>query len=376
MPGVGGAPFSAPVVLKDVTKPGRGGRGGGLVDAAGLGGGASGTTVCGREGRAGGDGSTAAGAGGADAGIFPCPLTSLLPASEGCWGGGSKATGSVPFRLRAGTPGCGGLAGRLGSVGTTGSGSGLLGGLLNGDLAAEISSATSRRRPLIGEKSCDSRLLGFSARFIGGGTTGLFISPERRGGGGDGGLTLGVRPGERRGSTTAGVCGLLGILKGRGGEEPSVVAALVGSTASWLLSPLGARLVPLPFGGDWGGSTRTAGGGFIGLGLMGDGLATRGAGTGTWSFGAGFGLGSSRGVGVVRVGLVSGTGGGFGDGERLRAGAGGGTGVDGVEGTESFPRPMFSNWARREETGFSDEPSGPSPAWGSMEGLEGRYYAG
>jgi hypothetical protein len=62
---------------------------------------------------------------------------------------------------------------------------------------------------------------------------------------------------------------------------------------------------------------------------------------------------------------VSGTGGGFGDGEMLRG--------DGVTGEDtvlasSLGLPIFSKRALSEETGLSDELSGPSSPWPSMLG--------
>lgn len=123
--------------------------------------------------------------------------------------------------------------------------------------------------------NCDKRLLGFSARLIGGGTGGgplasrsLFSSPERLGGGGDGGPIVAESLGDRPASST-GVCGLLGILNVRGEEAIGVPGALIGSMLSGPFSTPGATLVALPFGGDCGGSIRTAGGGFNGRGLGG-----------------------------------------------------------------------------------------------------------
>lgn len=85
--------------------------------------------------------------------------------------------------------------------------SGLLGGLLNGDFSG-TSRGASKRCPFW-LSNCDNRLLGFSARLIGGGIGGgileslsLLISPERLGGGGDGGPELGKSLGEGRGSST------------------------------------------------------------------------------------------------------------------------------------------------------------------------------
>lgn len=117
-------------------------------------------------------------------------------------------------------------AGRVGSTGGS-SRSGLLellGGLLNGDLSNSI--------------LCDIRLLGFSARFTGGGSAdcaltsrSLRISTDRRGGGGDGGCEA-ASLGDRRGSMI-GVCGRLGILKDRGDGAVGVMGdTLVGSTLS------------------------------------------------------------------------------------------------------------------------------------------------
>lgn len=55
---------------------------------------------------------------------------------------------------------------------------------------------------------------------------------------------------------------------------------------------------------------------------------------------------------AIRAGRVSGIGGGLGEGDRFRGGGG--------------CLPMFSNCALSEETGFSDEASGPLPACDSM----------
>lgn len=78
---------------------------------------------------------------------------------------------------------------------------------------------------------------------------------------------------------------------------------------------------------------------------------------------------------VVLTGLVSGTGGGFGDvggggfgeGEMLRG--------DAVVGEETALElspglPIFSKRALREETGLSEELSGPSSPWPSMLGSD------
>lgn len=136
----------------------------------------------------------------------------------------------------------------------------------------------------------------------------------------------------------------------------------------------------LPMGGDCGGSMRTEGGGFNGLGLNGA-FPMRGergsAGKSPPVFGTcnlvslspslGFGLPSSCGAGAAaRPGLVSGTGGGFGDGEGFLSGRAVGEGVvAGVTGA-SLPLPIFSNLALSDETGLSEEPSGPSPPCDSM----------
>lgn len=170
------------------------------------------------------------------------------------------------------------MAGRLGSLGGDASCSGLLGGLLNGDFSGTTAGASSRWVSRLSK--CDSRLLGFSARLIGGGTGGrpltssLFISPERLGGGGEGGPEVAESLGDRRGSRP-GVTGLLGgalgILNVRGEEATGVGGALFGSTCSCPFSKLRGVLIPLLLGGECGGSIRTAGGGggFIGLGLIG-----------------------------------------------------------------------------------------------------------
>lgn len=157
-----------------------------------------------------------------------------------------------------------------------------------------------------------------------------------------------------------------------------VPGVLVGSIVSWLPSPpmgFGA----LPFGGDCGGSIRTDGGGLMGFGLSGGGLASRPCPVvcGTWRA-AGLlagGLPSSWGTGgVLRTGLVSGMGGGLGVGEGFRGGGAGTAGVVGVAdgGGESLGLLMFSKRALSDETGFKDVPSGPSPSCDSMIASEWR----
>lgn len=129
----------------------------------------------------------------------------------------------------------GGLVGRLGSVGGCCSCSGLLGGLLKGDCSGTAAGAGSSRWVSKLNK-CESLLLGFSARLIGGGTGGrpltspsLLISPERLGGGGEGGPEVAESMGDRRDSWAGFGLGALGILKDRGEGATGVGGPLVDS---------------------------------------------------------------------------------------------------------------------------------------------------
>lgn len=85
----------------------------------------------------------------------------------------------------------------------------------------------------------------------------LRISPDRLGGGGEGGCEA-DNLGERRGSSE-GVCGRLGILKAR--EVVGVVGVDEPESAAFKKAGASAmeNLEMEFFGGDWGGSIRTEG---------------------------------------------------------------------------------------------------------------------
>jgi hypothetical protein len=121
--------------LIDVVTPGRGGRGGGFIDADTTLAGCASTTDCGLKGKAGGGGSAAAAA--KDVAPLPCPFTSLLDTTEWCTGGGSNAIGPALFLFIEDIFGAAAFVGRFGSTGGGSSCSGLLGGLLNGDFSGE-----------------------------------------------------------------------------------------------------------------------------------------------------------------------------------------------------------------------------------------------
>lgn len=117
-------------------------------------------------------------------------------------------------------------------------------------------------------------IFGFSARLIGGGIalklweTSLRISPDLRGGGGEGG-----REGKSLGEfvdSIIGVCGLLGILKCRGEFVPDPEGGV--SLVSKVFASAKLKFEIRGFGGDWGGNTFTAGGMFIGGVGLGRGL--------------------------------------------------------------------------------------------------------
>jgi hypothetical protein len=110
-------------------------------------------------------------------------------------------------------------------------------------------------------------ILGFSKRLAGGAGRGsvfagasLRNSADLLGGGGSGGCEAeeGDNNGGFRGSTR-GVWGLLGILKCLGDETPGAEADLGASTAKEPREPGIVRLRLFDFGGDFGGSTVTAG---------------------------------------------------------------------------------------------------------------------
>jgi len=198
-----------------------------------------------------------------------------------------------------------------------------------------------------------------------GGGTGLFSlnsrsllsSPERRGGGGDGGCDAAIR-GDLPVSKI-GVCGRPGILNGFG------VAGDAGFARESVLRKAGrsptATSGPL-FGGDWGGSIMRDGG-CTGLGLMGGGSGLVGEperlillllGPLPWfrdetvnlSLGLVFGIGGGSRAVVEGLGALCGSS-GFGAGESVR----GGGGAD-EAGCESFDLFMFSNLARSDDTGL------------------------
>lgn len=104
--------------------------------------------------------------------------------------------------------------------------------------------------------------VGLSCRLgggIGAGFVSLRISPDRLGGGGDGGLDPFARGERGGGSTGVGVRGRLGILK-VGLEGPAVDGAITASgfrNGEW--SEDGSTVTCL-LGGDWGGCTVKDGG--------------------------------------------------------------------------------------------------------------------
>lgn len=308
----------------------------------------------------------------ADPLLISCLVRML--AMEWWTGGGSKVVPLTDMDLLIWSrPG----RGRVGRLGGGESSSGLalrllslFGGLLKGELSgatrgcAGASCAFSVRKagfvPIRG-----AGISGFSARLTGGGgglaggvdwSRSRRSSAERRGGGGDGGCD-GVRRGERRDSRL-GVCGRLGILKGRGEDAEEEAVGVVGTAATesalrktgWSES---ATFVSRPLGGDCGGCTIRVGG-LMGFGLSGgpgpscvgdrspsparmpdrfrcsggrDLSETLVCGT------SGFGMGGSRDLN------------GFGT-------VGGGRGACPPELPRSCAWLIFSNWLRREDTGF------------------------
>ena len=141
----------------------------------------------------------------------------------------------------------------------------LLGGVLNGDDLSVEPRGGPGSRVIASVRNVRAKgllaILGFSARFTGGGAaltegSGLLNSPDLLGGGGEGGLdaeSLGDLPGSNRG-----VLGLLGILKCRGEETPE--AAERGSFVERYEGTLERLKFDVrDFGGDVGGSTVTAG---------------------------------------------------------------------------------------------------------------------
>lgn len=96
-------------------------------------------------------------------------------------------------------------------------------------------------------------------------------STDLRGGGGEGGWVVARRGDDRRGSKL-GVLGRLGILKGRDEGETGVAGVLVASGLRRAVPAAAERGGVLLFGGECGGSMKTAGG-LMGLGLNVEGLA-------------------------------------------------------------------------------------------------------
>jgi len=202
-------------------------------------------------------------------------------------------------------------------------------------------------------------MTGFSARFIGGGvglvslvSRSLLSSADRRGGGGDGGWE-GTSLGDLRGSRI-GVCGRLGILNcfecppGEEGFMSESVCKKAGRSPTAISGPR--------FGGDgeWGGSTMSEGG-CMGRGLKG-GAVLRFGELGPLTLPPA--LGACKPVRFnLSFGLVLGTVGGSRDLEGLasRIFSGFGAGEIALGGGLACASPglfMFSNLARREDTGF------------------------
>ena len=336
--------------VADVTSPGLGGRGGGRMETplrlAGCC--CSAAAVLVRVGRGGLDSPVTCGdIGTLQVPFASCSLPGRLPTMEWWTGGGSKsswkvlARGAISICCERGRGR--GRVGRDGGVSSSAL-SELLGGLLKGERRSMARGVASRAGLLSTDKAYWAGIFGFSARFTGGGaglvSRSLLNSPDRRGGGGDGGCD-GVSRGDLRRSNV-GVSGRLGILKWRGDAagDTGFTMASAFRKAGW--SPV-AIFSSLPLGGDWGGSTRTEGGA-MGRGLSGGGGPRRFEGRGLLEEAM-----------LVSFGLVlTGTAGGsletaascgfssFGAGEAVR-----GASVGASEGLL-----MFSNRARREETGF------------------------
>jgi len=187
------------------------------------------------------------------------------------------------------------------------------------------------------------------------------ISPDRRGGGGDGGLEAVAPTGRGRSlfSNEPGVCGRLGILKGLAETEGIVVVAKESGlrNASW--SPV-LMWDNLPLGGDCGGCIITEGGGRRGFGLRGGGgriLGDRNTPSSTtvmdgiFNMDRGLDFGNGGGAGELSrvLGLPSRRSrtpaADFGVGDIGRGGAVGGVAT-------SFALFMFSKCDRSDETGF------------------------
>lgn len=254
----------------------------------------------------------------------------------------------------------------------------LLGGLLKGETLGLARLGISAA----GWLGCEKRenraapISGFSARLTGGGTGLLpslgsrsrLNSPDRLGGGGDGGLE-GVRRGDRRGSAF-GVRGRLGILNcfvAVDGDEGLTRESVFTKAGR---SPVGTPPVPL-FGGECGGST-VSDGGCAGRGVMGGGRGRVGD-VERPTLAAEGGMLEM----VSRLGRVGGTGGGSRAAEGLAAeglasrsrsrpgfGAGAGAGGTGDAVREELPvwgglsfLFRFSNLASSEDTGLWQQPT-------------------
>lgn len=200
-------------------------------------------------------------------GPTPAPLASslsiLLAAVEGWRGGGSNCSPAMwNVFTRGGRSGC--ALGRVGNMGGVSSSAVplLLGGLLKGEILLSLARVCAAAGSLDwpGRAKREKRaapISGFSARLIGGGT-GLVpsltsrsrrSSPDRLGGGGDGGCDGVWRGDVLRGSRT-GVCGRAGILYGlpaETGDEDDLTSESVCRKAG--RSPVGTSPTPL-FGGD------------------------------------------------------------------------------------------------------------------------------
>jgi len=181
-------------------------------------------------------------------------------------------------------------------------------------------------------------------------------SPDRRGGGGDGGLDPVILE-SRRGSGP-GEWVRLGILNDRGELAGVVEETRESGLRKAVCSPRFGCVV-LSLGGDRGGCIRTEGGrmGFVGFGLRGGGGATGRAGDREWE--SSLLLGIFR---LLKVGLFFGTGGGVGAASRSgfasRSAIGFGAGDIGRKGAAervgfaSLILLILSKCERREETGF------------------------
>lgn len=224
---------------------------------------------------------------------------------------------------------------------------GLVGGLLKGDVVAWIDRACSLWPFWGAEEEGFGGMTGFSARLMGGGT-GLggsrLNSPDRRGGGGDGGLDRGVNL-----DSGVGEWLWLGALDVCGG---AVFGVTIGSGLRKVeRSPWSSDSLPL--GGDCGGCTLTDGG-RAGRGSMG-GTGSVADRNGEWARGSsrvgslmaameGFGLVAGRGGGGLKSGFPFCTAEGL-TGETDRGGRDCGCGGSFLD----FP--IFSKCDSREETG-------------------------